>query len=74
MNSSAVYFLGFLILIGGLAYAAIVAGVPSLYVGIGAVILLGIGLMSTVTNTKSREPAAGEGEVKRTTTTVTERD
>ncbi|MBA2269598.1 MAG: hypothetical protein H0W20_03250 [Chthoniobacterales bacterium] len=33
------YLLGFLILIAGLAWAAIVAGAPQLYVMIGSVIL-----------------------------------
>lgn len=36
-----IYMIGLLILIGGLAWAAITAGAPSLYVLIGAVILLG---------------------------------
>ncbi|MCJ7420922.1 hypothetical protein [Sphingomicrobium astaxanthinifaciens] len=70
MNSSMVYFLGFLLVIAGLAYGAIMLGVPSLWVGIGALVLVGIALMSTVTNTK--RPSAADGEVTRTTTTVTE--
>src|SRR3954452_2697231 len=37
------YIVGFLILIGGLAWAAIEAGAPQLYVMIGSVILLGLG-------------------------------
>ena len=40
-----VYIIGFMILIAGLAWAAIVAGAPTLYVQIGAVILLGIGII-----------------------------
>jgi hypothetical protein len=40
------YLLGFLILIAGLAWAAIVAGAPILYVEIGSVILLGIGIIA----------------------------
>ncbi|WP_265571623.1 hypothetical protein [Sphingomicrobium nitratireducens] len=70
MSSSGVYFIGFLVLLGGLAYGAISLGVPPMWVGIGAIVLLGIGIMSTVTNTKLKEPA--EGEVTRTTTTVHE--
>lgn len=40
-----IYILGFLILIGGLAWAALEAGAPALYVMIGAVILFGIGMI-----------------------------
>lgn len=49
-----VYMIGFLILIGGLAWAAITAGAPQLYVTIGAVILLGLGIVTGVSRTSSR--------------------
>ena len=45
------YLLGFLIMIGGLAWAAVVAGAPILYVQIGAVILLGVGIMAGAVRT-----------------------
>ncbi len=48
------YLIGFLILIAGLAWAAITAGAPELYVAIGAVILLGIGIITGVTQTRRR--------------------
>ncbi|MEO8352310.1 MAG: hypothetical protein ABI680_11310 [Chthoniobacteraceae bacterium] len=47
------YILGFLILIAGLAWAAIEAGVPTLYVEIGSVILLGIGIIAGASRTRS---------------------
>lgn len=46
------YILGFLILIAGIAWAAIVAGAPALYVQIGSVILLGIGIIGGVSRTR----------------------
>ncbi|MEP6777506.1 MAG: hypothetical protein ABI944_03565 [Chthoniobacterales bacterium] len=49
-----IYIIGFLILIGGLAWAAITAGVPQLYVQIGGVILLGIGIITGVSRTRYR--------------------
>ncbi len=49
-----IYVIGFLILIGGLAWAALTAGVPQLYVEIGAVILLGIGIITGATRTRYR--------------------
>ncbi len=45
------FVLGFLILIAGLAWAAIEAGAPTLYVQIGAVILLGIGIIAGASRT-----------------------
>ena len=48
-----VYMIGFLILIGGLAWAAITAGAPPLWVEIGGVILLGLGIVTGVTRTRS---------------------
>lgn len=53
-----IYMIGFLILIGGLAWAAITAGAPQLYVVIGAVILLGLGIITGVSRTTHR-PASG---------------
>ena len=54
-----IYMIGFLILIGGLAWAAIVAGAPSLYVIIGAVILLGLGIITGVSRTTHRPGNGG---------------
>ena len=47
------YIIGFLILIAGLAWAAIEAGAPVLYVQIGAVILLGIGIITGASRTRT---------------------
>ncbi len=46
-----IYMLGYLILIAGLAWAAMTAGVPPIWVLIGAVILLGLGIVTGVTRT-----------------------
>lgn len=67
MNSSFVYFIGFLIVIGGLAYGAMLAGIPQTWIIVGAVVLVGLGIMSTITKTKRREPS---GEATTTTTTT----
>lgn len=48
-----VYMIGFLILIAGLAWAAITAGAPTLYVEIGGLILLGLGIVTGATRTRS---------------------
>lgn len=54
--SFVLYMVGFLIFLGGIAWAAIVAGVPQLYVMIGAVILLGLGIFTAVSRTRAKDP------------------
>ena len=54
--SLSLYLLGFVILIGGVAWGLIVAGIPPLYVGIACVILLGIGILTGVTRTRPKDP------------------
>jgi hypothetical protein len=51
-----IYMIGFLIVIAGLAWGAMVAGVPQVYIMIGAVVLLGIGILSAVKRTRPRDP------------------
>ena len=55
--SFALYILGFAIFIGGVAWALVTAGVSQLYVMIGAVILLGIGIFTGVARTRSKDPS-----------------
>ena len=53
--SFALYIIGFLIVIGGVAWALVTAGVSTVYVMITCVILLGIGILSAVTHTRSKD-------------------
>jgi hypothetical protein len=53
----AICIIGFLILIGGVAWALVAAKVPSLYVAIACVILLGLGIISGVTKTRTKDPS-----------------
>ncbi len=52
-SSFGVYLVGFIILIVGLAYGAHLAGVPSVWIGVGVICLLGIGILSAVKRTQS---------------------
>lgn len=54
--SFALYLIGFLIVIAGLAWGAMVAGVPQTYILIGAVVLFGIGILSAVKRTRPKDP------------------
>ena len=55
--SFALYMIGFVLFLGGVIWAAVVAGVPQLYIGIGALILLGIGIFSAVGRTRGKDPS-----------------
>ena len=52
------YIIGFLIFIAGVAWAAIEAGAPQLYVMIGSVILLGIGIIMGASRRPAYRPPA----------------
>lgn len=54
--SFGLYLLGWIIVIVGLAWGAMVAGVPQTYIIIGAVILTGIGIISAVKRTRPKDP------------------
>jgi amino acid transporter len=57
--SFALYVIGFLIVIGGVAWGLITAGVRPLYVMIACVILFGMGIVSAVTHTRSKDSPKG---------------
>lgn len=54
--SFAIYMVGFLIFMAGLVWGAVVAGVPQLYIGIGALVLLGFGIFTAVSKTRLKDP------------------
>jgi hypothetical protein len=54
--SFALYVLGFVLFIIGVAWAASLAGISSTYIGVGVVILLGIGIFTAVGKTRSKDP------------------
>jgi hypothetical protein len=57
MSSFATYLIGFLILICGLGFAAYLLNVPSMWIVVGVIILIGIGVLSATRRTKMRDPA-----------------
>jgi Na+/proline symporter len=57
MNSFQTFLLGFIILILGLAAAAYLLGVPAVWIAIGVIILIGIGIMSSTDRTNPRDGA-----------------
>ena len=53
--SFALYMLGVALLLGGLAWGLIAAGVSGTYVAISCLIVAGIGVMKAVSHTRSRD-------------------
>jgi hypothetical protein len=56
MSSFGIYIFGFVILVVGLALGANMLGVPAMWIGVGVIILIGIGVLSGVNHTKRRDP------------------
>ena len=56
MSSFALYLIGMLVVIGGLAYGASLAGLSTQWIAVGAVVLLGIGIVAGVSKTRRRDP------------------
>ena len=55
--SFGLYAIGFLILIGGLIYGAYLMHLPTHWIAAGAIVLLGIGIVTGVKATRQRDPA-----------------
>lgn len=70
MSSFASYLIGFIILIVGLAIAAYLLNVPTTWIAVGVIVLVGIGVLSATTRTKMRDPGSGTSAGS---TTVVER-
>ena len=58
MSSFATYLIGFIILVVGLALAAYLLGVPALWIAVGVIVLLGVGIISATSRTRPRDPQA----------------
>ncbi|WP_166432767.1 hypothetical protein [Luteimonas yindakuii] len=58
MSSFAIYLAGMLVLIVGLAFGAYFAGLAMQWIIVGAVVLLGIGMVTAVSRTRQKDPAA----------------
>lgn len=56
--SFGLYATGFAIVIAGLIYAAYLVHMPAHWIAVGALVLLGIGILSAVKATRQKDPAA----------------
>ena len=55
--SFAIYIVGFLILLGGLIYAATILHLASHWIVVGVLVLLGLAIVSGVTATRQKDPS-----------------
>jgi hypothetical protein len=56
--SFALYLVGLAILLGGIAWALLTAGLAATYVTIACLIVAGIGIMMAVSRTRAKDPPA----------------
>ncbi len=56
MSSFSTYLIGFIVLIIGLAIAAILVGVSQTWVVVGCIVLIGLGILTATTRTKTKDP------------------
>jgi len=53
--SFALYIIGFIVVIIGLAWGAHLAHVPQQWIGVGVIVLAGLGVIKAVTHTRQRD-------------------
>ena len=66
MSSFSTYLVGFLILILGLGLGAYLLGVPPMWIAVGVIVLIGIGVLSATSRTKPKDPPAATGTTRTT--------
>ena len=55
--SFGIYIAGFLILISGLIYAAVILHVAPHWIAVGAIVLVGLGIVKGVQATRGKDPS-----------------
>jgi hypothetical protein len=56
MSSFGTYLVGFIILIIGLGIAAYLLNVPPMWIMVGVIVLLGLGILMATSRTKPKDP------------------
>lgn len=55
MSTFAIYLIGFLLFVGGLAYGAFLLGVATTWIVVGAITLIGFGMVVGVGKTRQKD-------------------
>lgn len=56
MSSFQTYLLGYIILVIGLAIGAYLLGLPTIWIAVATIVLIGIGIIAATGRTKPRDP------------------
>ncbi len=56
--SFGIYLVGYLILIGGLIYGATLLHIPSQWIAVGTIVMVGLAVLSGVATTRQKDPPA----------------
>jgi positive regulator of sigma E activity len=56
MSAFATYLVGFIVLIIGLAVGASLLGLPTMWIAVGVIVLIGIGIISASSRNEPRDP------------------
>ena len=55
--SFGLYLIGYVVLICGVAYGAYLMHVPNHWIGVAVLVLIGLGIVTGVANTRQRDPS-----------------
>ncbi len=58
MSSFSTYLIGYIVFIIGLTIAAFLLGAPPIWIVVGAIVLIGLGIVMATTRTKPKDPQA----------------
>jgi uncharacterized membrane protein YiaA len=56
MSSFGTYLVGFLVVILGLAFAAYLLNAPPMWIGVGVIVMIGLGIVMATTRTRPKDP------------------
>jgi uncharacterized membrane protein YiaA len=56
MSAFSTFLIGFIVLIVGLGIAAYLLNVPTMWIAVGVIILVGIGILMATSRTKMKDP------------------
>ena len=56
MSAFGTFLIGFIVLIVGLGIAAFLLNVPTMWIAVGVIILIGIGILMATSRTKMKDP------------------
>ncbi|CAN5872949.1 hypothetical protein BH11GEM1_BH11GEM1_07360 [soil metagenome] len=62
MSAFGTYLIGFIVLIVGLGIAAFLLNVPTMWITVGVIVLIGIGILMATSRTKMKDPPSDQGQ------------